>query len=364
MLDWIKAKGKNVQSPLKAGDLYQGEEVYLNPKIWGPNLKTHSLPVSFVFAQGGVGDYINWCSAINYIRHTYGHIDGRIFVSELFLEVAQYLFGDIPRWKVFHRDTFGQNYEGGSPLCYPKPGTQLINACGAHLMDVGMWYFACQDPLPDEFRYLMEIKYDGPWKWPELDPNSNFAIFTPGATSEVREMPVKAFNEIVAYTISKDITPVFLGKRDLSEAYEAKFSHYNLSVGVDLRERTTLIEATQLMRKARFILGLDNGLLHMAGTTDCPTIFGHNVATIPHRVLRRKQGITIDITVPESELPCIGCQSKMRFIKKHDFRKCFFKERDPSRDRRCLPMLFKNDSKEWKDAIDKILKMTKGRKRG
>lgn len=357
LFERIRSQGKDV----KPQQLYQGTKVKLNPKIFGPGFEAVSIPVSFVFAQGGVGDYINWCSVIQWIRDTYPHVDGRIFVSELFLQVAEYLFKDTPRWKVLHRDRFPRDYESGSPICYPKPGTQLINACGAHLMDVGAWYFSCIDPLDAEYRFLPTINYEGPWKWPELDPESNFALFTPGSTSEVREMPVKAFNELVQYTISKGVTPVFIGKRELSEQYEAKFSHYNLNVGIDLRERTNLIEVTQIMRKARFIIGLDNGLLHMAGTTDVPTIFGHNVAHVHHRELRRREGMTIDITLPESELGCIGCQSKIRFISKHDFRECIFKKYDPPKDRKCLELLFKNDSQKWKNAIDQILHTKRGR---
>ena len=345
------------------GPQYQGVEVELNPSIWGKGMRCYSFPTAFVFNQGGVGDYINWCSSLLWIHKTYSQVDGRVYVSELFKHVAEYLFKDLPRWKVYHRDDFAKYHERGAPVCNPAPGTQLINACGAHLMDLGQWYFTCIDPLPEESRHLTEIKYDGPWKWPELDPESNFAIFTPGSTSEVREMPVKAFNTLVEYTIAKGITPVFLGKKELSENYEAKFLSYDLTKGVDLRERTDLIEATQIMRKARFIIGIDNGLLHMAGTTDCPTIFGHNVASLHHRQLRRKKGFTIDMVVKEEELACIGCQSKMRFITKHDFRQCFFKTREPQKDRLCLAYLFKNDCKDWKAAIDKVLASPRGRKK-
>lgn len=369
MLGWIKDRGRGTFATKATSANYQGVEVELNPNIWGPNMRSYSTPIAFVFNQGGVGDYINWASAIKWIHETYTHVDGRVYVSELFLRVAEYLFADYPRWKVIHRDKFPAAHERGAPICNPAPSTQLINACGAHLMDLGYWYFSCVDPVPGtsvivpKDLEMLEIKYEGPWKWPELDPNSDFALFTPGCTSEVREMPVKAFNELVDYTIKKGITPVFLGKRELSENYEAKFLHYDLSRGIDLRERTDLIEATQLMRKARFILGIDNGLLHMAGTTDCPTIFGHNVAPAVQRHLRRRKGFTVNITVPETELPCIGCQSKMRFMPNgHDFRQCFWKKHNPEKDRICLSHLFKNDSKEWKAAIDKVLSQ-KGRRK-
>jgi hypothetical protein len=317
------------------------------------------MPVSFIFGNGGVGDYINWCSAVQYVADEHPHADVRIFTSELFYDVAKHLFGHIPRWGIYLRKDFAKYYESRSLIAFPKPGTQLINACGAHLMDLGFYYFLDLDPPPESHNYLLDLKYNGPWKWPELDEKSKYAIFTPGSTTEVREMPVKAFDELVAYTLEQGITPVFLGKRELSDNYRAKFLNYDFSRGVDLRERTTLLEATQIMRGAQFVIGLDNGLLHMAGTTDVPVIFGHNIASLKHRILRRRKGLTINMVVSEEELGCIGCQSKMRFLYKHDFRSCFYK--GTVGEKACLDLLFKNDSQEWKNAIDRAIDANRNR---
>lgn len=337
---------------------HQGVEVMLDEKIFGKLCKSKTMPVSFVFGSGGVGDYINWCSAIRYVVDKHKHVDGRVYVSELFLHVAEYLFKDAPRWKVLPRSSYRDNYERGSLVAFPKPGTQLVNACGAHLLDLGFMYFCCMHNPPPEYNFLTEINYQGEWKWPELDKNSAYAIFTPGSTSPVREMPQKAFNEIVAYTKSLGITPVFLGKKELSNQYQATFGDYDFSQGIDLRERTSLLEATQIMQTAKFVIGIDNGLLHMAGTTSVPVIFGHNIASLEHRILRRKKGHTINLVVKEEDLACIGCQSKMRFLYHHDFKKCLF-EGKGAKDKACLTHLFQDESKLWKYAIDEILKATK-----
>lgn len=347
-------KGRNKTNVIHIRD-YNGPEIDLNPKIFGPNMKAYALPAAFFFISGGVGDYINWASAIKYMADTYPHVDGRIFTSPLFLDVARYLFGHLPRWKVENRDDFLNHIEDGCPMSNPRSGTQLLNACGAHLMDLGANYFLCLDRLPDSHNFLIPINYEGPWRWPELDPEEPFAVFTPGATADVRAMPVPAFNELVEYTRSKGIKPVFLGKCELSEEYIAKFQPYNFSKGVDLRERTTLLESTQIMNKAKFVIGLDNGLLHMAGTGTAPVIFGQNITEIRHRTLRRKAGLTINVTVSEENLHCIGCQSKIRFVMKHDFRDCFFKV-NPNKYKVCLQHLFKNNCNSFKNAIDTALR--------
>lgn len=326
----------------------------MNPKIYGPNLHTTSLPHSFVFEGGGMGDYINWATSLKYIAETYTHVDATIFSSGLFLDVLKYLFSGYPGWKVVNRDEFLKHHVQGAGVCAPKRGTQLLNACGAHLMDLGFHYFLCLDKPPEEYNHLIPINYTGPWKWPELDPSQPYCIFTPGSTVDVREMPVAAFNELCRYAKSKGITPVFLGKAELSDNYTAKFLNYDFSLGVDLRERTNLLEATQIISGAKFIVGIDNGLLHIAGCTTTPIIFGHNITAIEHRNIRRKKGLTINITVDETKLPCIGCQSKVRFVTGQDFRWCVFKD-NPDLNKKCLPMLFRNHAQVWKEAIDLAL---------
>ncbi len=350
--NWFRRGGQGGNSTKLAE--YSGHEITLNTEIFGNNVQANTVPVSFVFGSGGVGDYINWFSAMKYVKAEHPHVDGRIYTSELFRHVAEWLVKDWPRWKVLPAEKFNATYERGSQVAFAKPGTQLINACGAHLMDIGFMYFCCMWPPPDEFLFLPEIDFEVPWKWPELDPKSNYAVFTPCATSDIREMPAHGFDAIVDHTLKKGITPVFLGKRELSKKYASKINGFNMSVGVDLRERTNLLEAVQIMRGAKFVAGLDNGLLHLAGTTSVPVLFGMNVTEIHHRNLRRRKGLTVNLTIDDHRLPCIGCQSKMRFIQNHDFRKCFFKDFE-TKNKRCLNMMFENKALEWKKAIDYVL---------
>lgn len=326
--------------------------VDLNPTIFGPGVQGVKLPVSIHIEGGGLGDYINWTAALKYIEATFNHVDVKIFTSELFIDVAKYLF---PKWEVYHRREAPLKQTPGSMVLRTKASHQLLNACGMHLLDLGFAYYLCMNPPPAKFNVLPRIDFEGPWNWPELDPKSSYAVFTPGSTTDVREMPVEAFNELCRYTLGKGVTPVFLGKRNLSGQYDAKFLNYDFSLGLDLRERTNVLEAVQIMRGAKFVIGIDNGLLHMAGTTDVPVIFGHNIAPLHHRKLRRFGGLTIDITVPESDLACIGCQGKMRFTLNHDFRKCFHHTNE-ALNKACLSHLFKNNCAKWKNAIDRALK--------
>lgn len=323
-----------------------------------PGTDVKMVTANFFMQSGGLGDYINMVQSLLYAADTMPYLRGRVIVKRPFYDVAKYLFKDKVGWRVIDLDDRSFKLDDGSLIVAPKPNEQALNATGAHLMDLGYMYFLNIDKAPERDDFMRPIFYDGPWHWPELNPTSAYAVFTPGATVDVRAMPAKAFNELTAYTKALGVTPVFLGKRDFTAtadqkqfaAYGAKFnSEYDFSCGIDLRERTTLLESVQIMRKARFVIGLDNGLLHFAGTTPTPIIFGHNVASIEHRKIRRQIGVTIDISVSPESLPCIGCQSKVRFIPGHRFSNCLYG------DKACLDYLFANDCETWKRAIDRVL---------
>lgn len=315
--------------------------------------KRKSDPINFVLMNGGIGDFINFTAALTWVAETQKHVDGFVWAHPPMLEVCQHLFKKYRHWKVYDRAQFTKFVVEGSYIIAPNRGTQLLNATGAHLLDLGFNYFAQLDKAPDGWGHLPVIDYMGPWKWPQIKQAGKYAIFTPGATAPARTMPVKAFNELVAYTKSLGVTPVFLGKKVVMGDYVANFEEgYDYTNGIDLREQTSMLEAVQVMRGAEFVIGLDNGLLHFAGTTNVPIIYGHNVTTVEHRKIQRKSGVTIDIYISPQILSCSGCQSKMRFTR-HNFNKCIYG------DLKCLDILFRDDSREWKSAIDTIM-MLKG----
>ncbi len=350
---WTRNKPKPGAPPIPKLK-YDGVEVMLDPSIYREGMKSKTAPVNFIFANGGVGDYVNWMASMMYVADFHKHVDGIIHVTEIFAEVAEWLMRPYPRWKIQDRRHFKKNYIENSLVAFAKPGEQLLNATGQHLLTLGFNYFCAQAEPPPKYNFLPAIDYEGPWKWPELNPKEPYAIFTPGATSPIREMPVEGFNTLALYTKNLGVRPVFLGKREVSQNYTANFAGYDYSLGLDLRERTTLLEATQLMRGAEFVIGLDNGLLHLAGCTDVPVIFGHNIAALEHRQIRRRHGLTVDITVEHERLACIGCQSKMRFLYNHHFKKCLFG------DAKCIDILFENRAERWRKAIDEALDSGKG----
>jgi hypothetical protein len=291
---------------LKAKKIRANEKIFLKGTYLEPQR------VVFIFIDGGLGDYINFMSSVLWAARENPQITGHVTVNEPFRTIAEHILKDYPGFTAHTHDYLKTIYEKYDRVLihYPKKEQQLINATGAHLMDLGFKYYAQLDRPPKDYGYLPEIKFDTYFdfktKWPDL-AGRPYAVFTPGATARARVIYGRYFNELVAYTLSRGLTPVFLGKKDFAfnatgEGYSATFQDdYDFSKGIDLTEKTTLLEAIQIMSKACFVLGLDNGLLHLAGTTNAPIIFGHNVATVEHREIRRRSGLTINIKLNESD---------------------------------------------------------------
>lgn len=313
-----------------------------------------SVIVNFVLMNGGVGDWICLSASLLYIAKNFNYVDGVIWAHPPMTEWYQYLFKDYSRWRVYDRANWDEHGVEGTLVAGPKKGTQLVNACGDHLVDIGFKYYLNYNEPPKGSDVLPDVYYSPDWsKWRALlshvAMDTPYAVFTPGATAQVRTMPAKAFNELVDYTISKGVTPVFLGKQVVLGSYKANFEEgYDFTKGIDLREQTNLLEASAIMREAKFVIGLDNGLLHLAGTTDVPIIFGHNIAAVEHRRIKRPSGLTIDIALTQEQLACSACQSRIRFTK-HHFVRCI------QSDYLCLELLFRGKCAEWKLAIDKCL---------
>lgn len=344
---------KIVSTYKKALTVEMNEDVFLK----GTTLKQDYF--GFLLCNGGLGDYINFMSTMVWAAKTSPHCLGRIYCSEPFIDVARYIMKPFKNWEVRHHSELKDLPEPHINLYYPEKDKQLVSAIGSHLMDLGSEYYANLDTLPDDHRYLPEIEYDGPWKWAELK-GLNYAVLTPYATAPSRVLRPQYLRELTAYVKAKGLTPVFLGNKSHAADIAKQNNQvvpdepYDFSQGIDLTGKTTLLEAIQIMGRAIFVAGLDNGLLHFAGTTQVPIIFGHSVTQVRHRDIRRKLGVTINIFVNESDLACSGCQSKMRYVKGHRFSECFYKSK-PAVAYKCLDLLFANGCEAWKRAIDHIL---------
>lgn len=295
---------------------------------------------------GGIGDYIQFTQAIIYALKNYKYLKGKIFVKPFFYELAKY-------WLTPHLDgrykiQCIENYEKNSIMA--KYTNMIAATHGIYttlnnpIMEVGFVSYAGLSRVPEEYNHFPVIDCSklpiDKFKLPE-----KYCVITTMGTSGVRTLKPVTINSISNYVKSLGIEPVFLGKSKLDPTanYQAAApDEIDYSKGIDLRDKTTLLEAASIMNSAQFVAGLDNGLLHLASCTDANVIFAFNTVRPDHRLIPRKTktGKT-EVIVPDKEkLSCTFCQSQIPFMFKHNWTTCLYN------DKKCLDYLhfdaFKN----------------------
>lgn len=319
----------------------------LNLPYFRDRSQLNEISISFAYNSGGIGDYIHWTTALQWIIETHNYISGRIVAPGYFVDLARLWFGKYsPRYEVIESNSLESDpVVLGLSLRVPSP-TESINACGFHMLQLGFGYYAGIDLIPTGWAKLPEIRGD------EADVTKfglpeNYAVVTTEATSETRRLPAKTINEITDNLIRRGVTPVFLGRSELAKDYRAKsVGTLSLHGIVDLREKTNLVEAAVILSRAKFVLGLDNGLLHLACCSNVPVIFAFTTVDPRHRLPPRLKETKTLVIVPKDELKCRFCQSNMRFLIGHHFDRCLYG------DSICCAMI---RAKDFISAVDTIL---------
>jgi len=352
--------------PFKPAGLEWVKPEYYPETTFRPNTHMHKINMSFVFVNGGMGDYICWMPAIQWLMQEAKWLRGNLLVPKYFKELAEYWLKDYPEWK-HHDYREMEQIKQLNDMAFRGPvelNRESLNATGAHLLTCGWVYFTNREGPPseawDRYPHIDQAyldKVELPAEAMQLYPQK-YAVITTGQTTNSRKSPKGSWNPIVEYIRDLGLTPVFLG-RSVVETGNAKNIHADFNdgtrtdLGLNLLDKTTLTQAASIMSRAALVVGHDNGLLHLAACTDVPIVFGYNIAAPVHRKPRRSVGRIYDVTLTHKELSCIHCQSNNNFVIGYNFRECFYK------DLKCMSMLFADNGQRWKSAIDEALRKTK-----
>lgn len=328
-----------------------------------PNTPLYPMKMNFIFLNGGAGDYLNWIRPIQWLAECAVWIEGTLIHPTYFGELASYFLKDYPAWK--HTDYKAVDQipkTDDTPFRGPVVLQQeSLNATGAHLFTCGWVYFTNKECAPDG-----NDKKGRPWNsYPHIEKSfldtievpketpapGTYAVITTGITTPSRTIKPEYWNHIIEYVKSLGLIPVFLGK-GLVETGNQRNIHTEFrrevryDLGVNLIDKTTMMQAAAVMSRAKVVIGHDNGLLHLAGCTDVPIVFSYNLASPKHRRPLRPEGKIFDVTLEPGELNCYYCQSNNNFVVGQNFRNCYYN------DLKCIDLLFSNEGSKWKKQID------------
>lgn len=140
--------------------------------------------------------------------------------------------------------------------------------------------------------------------------------FNVGYTSPTRAWPVKEINALIGYVKSIGMTPALLGRAGGDTTVPEGIDSEGC---FDFRNKTSLLETLSILEASTALVGVDNGLVHLARTLE-PSKVPHLVVGYTSVDPRYRQEADMRV-IPTVE--CKFCQSKCNTLFEHDFRTCF-----------------------------------------
>ncbi len=107
------------------------------------------------------------------------------------------------------------------------------------------------------------------------------------AAEPVKAMPEATIRAVTAFILSRGYTPVFIGREKAlcgfkDFAIKAAVINSYYSQGINLINQTDTLEAAAVIAGAKAIVGLDSGLIHVAGFTDTEIVAGYTLVDPIH----------------------------------------------------------------------------------
>lgn len=292
-------------------------------------VKKERRRVNFVLMDGGLGDHVASLVALNYVIKNYAWIEPLIWVPNYLLDFFKYM---LP--KTVYIKSYADMLEHYNEHTTSKT-TQwdgVISPMKLHVLDYAFMKLCDENPGLEHKNYLQIPPVDLKG---EIPPKA--VAFTTGYTAKVRQWPAEEINKVTRYVKSKGYEVVFLGQTKTEtgskHVIEGNFdAGIDFSLGENYVNKTSLIEAAEIMSVCKAVVGVDNGLLHLAGCTRAAIVGGFTNVSPQIRMPVRYGvlGWNYYPVVPAKEVGCCHCQQNTNFLYGHDYRSCVYKDNDCS----------------------------------
>lgn len=287
--------------------------------------KPQTKTVNYVLMNGGVGDHIASLTAIDYISKQYPWIRILLWVPDFLVELAKNVLPESVNTRSYTNMKY--QYDPSKPTRTTE-WDGLISPMKIHCVDYG--FLKLCDELPNiEHKNYLQIKTDK-IAIKHILPQ-RYVVITTGYTAKVREFPAKTVNEIAQYIKAKGYEVIFLGQNQTDTGAHHKIkgqfdSEIDYTAGLNLIDKTSLIEAASIINNATALVGVDNGLMHLAGVTETNIVGGFTTISPSKRwpIRHNQLGWSCYSVVPE--VNCKFCQEKTNFLFGHDYRNCLYKD--------------------------------------
>lgn len=280
--------------------------------------------VNFTLTLGGLGDNIARMVAMKYISERHPHVIPIIWVADYFYPIAKNMLPDVRIEKFSNTAKYNKELPGRTT------GNQVMTNLKMSMVDHAFCLLANEVPSIEYKNYIpLNLK---PIGVQHFDLPEKYVVMTCAYTAPIREFLPEYINEINDYIIHKGYKIVFLGQ-EVVDAGVPGFEiigkvkpEIDFSKGINLINKTSLLQAAKIMSEAKAVVGLDNGLGHLAACSDVSVVQGYTSVNPIHRMPTRHNQFGwrwFPVVPPENE-PERFCQSIWDFQFTHDFKFSYY----------------------------------------
>jgi ADP-heptose:LPS heptosyltransferase len=306
-------------------------------------------PINFLINQGGLGDTIARIPAINYIVHRHPHVRPILWIPDYFHSVAKNVFADEKKVTVMK---FSDNNLYDKNNASRAAEVAWLNNLKMHMTQHAMALLA--NEIPD-IKYWNYLKINtNPIQVKKFNLPDKFVVIAIAYTASIRKFLPEYINQITDYCLQAGYKVIFLGQEKTSVGLNNLNINgrvdqtIDFSKGLNLINKTSLLEAAKIISKSKCLIGLDSGLCHLAAMTDSPVVCGYTSVDPKHRMPVRhgEMGWNWYNVVPPDDQKEKFFQSRWDFEFNVDFTKSYFGNDD----------LIKSLKPElWIEQLNKIL---------
>lgn len=240
-------------------------------------------PVNVLISDGGMGDLLCSLVAVNYNVKNYLDIQFLVWVPDYMLDIAKHLLKGTSVRSYTQAKTKYNNTLSGITTAWNR---SFHTPMRTHPVDYGFHVLTDKHIYNLNEKNYLQIRLNE-IKLTKFQLPEKYVVLIASAAERVKEMPVNTMNELIDYVVSKGYIPVFLGKTIAETGVEGMKIKANeidadYSKGINFLNKTNLLEASGIMSKAKAVIGMDGGLIHLAGSTDTYIVASYTLASPVH----------------------------------------------------------------------------------
>lgn len=294
--------------------------------MFRPGTEFPKQNINFILNTGGIGDNIAALPALKFIQESYPWVTPYVYVPDYFLPLIRNMLPDIisrpfSKMKEKYNDTWAGR----------QTRLKGHDSLSTHLVD---YNFNCLSNRQVDIKHKNYAKLDldriniEKFKLP-----TDYVVITTGFTAKIREFLPEKVNSIASYINNRNVRVVFLGSHQAATGAQncdpiiGSFNkEINYTQGIDLINKTTLLEAGKIIANSKAIVGLDNGLMHLAGCSEVP-IIGAFTSVAPHLrnpYRHNELGYKCYNVIPPETCTDRFFQSDIDFLYDVDLRFCYY----------------------------------------